>query len=64
MSDLLVRNLAPETLAWLKARAEKSSRSLSDEAKVIMTRRLMHDGDLPPADALALLREFGEVETP
>ena len=46
MVDILVRNLAPEMMAWLKAEAKRHHRSLSDEAKVIFLRRLWRDGDL------------------
>jgi plasmid stability protein len=58
MSDLLIRNVKPETLAWLKGEAHRHGRSISDEAKVILIRRLWRDGDLSTevaeADLLAL----------
>ena len=60
MPDLLVRNVSPETLTWLKAEAEKHGRSLSHEAQSIMIRRMRLDGDLSEAEAAAALAALGE----
>ncbi len=36
MPDILVRNLAPETVKRLKARARRHGRSLQSEAKIVL----------------------------
>ncbi len=40
MSDLLIRNLHPRLKRRLEARARRSGRSLSDEAKALIDRAL------------------------
>lgn len=59
MPDLLVRNLKPETIAWLKAEAKRHGRSLSDQAKIVLIRRLWRDGDMTAEAAEADLGPLG-----
>jgi plasmid stability protein len=40
MTDLLIRNIDPRLKRRLEARARKSGRSLSDEAKALISRAL------------------------
>lgn len=56
MPDLLIRNLDLGTVAWLKAKAAAHGRSISDEAKVVIIRRLWRDGAMPIEEAEADLR--------
>ncbi|MEX0782451.1 MAG: hypothetical protein WD557_07365 [Dehalococcoidia bacterium] len=58
MGDLLVRNLEPSVVDELKAEAARRGRSLSDQAQVILIRRLAQDGNLDRSRAIALLSEF------
>ena len=59
MPDLLIRNVKPETMAWLKAEAKRHGRSLSDETKVVIIRRLWQDGDFSVEEATAELAALG-----
>jgi plasmid stability protein len=58
MGDLLIRNVQPWVLEAVKAEAHRHGRSVSDQAQVIIIRRLARDGDLPPEEAAELLGEF------
>ncbi|MEX1104461.1 MAG: hypothetical protein WED87_09435 [Dehalococcoidia bacterium] len=58
MGDLLVRNLEPSVVDELKAEAARRGRSLSDQAQVILIRRLAQDGNLDRSRAIELLSEF------
>lgn len=59
MPDLLIRNVKPETMAWLKAEAKRHGRSLSNETKVVIIRRLWHDGDFTDEQATEELAALG-----
>lgn len=64
MSDLLIRNLGPRLKRRLEARARRSGRSLSEEAKALINRAL---AETHPARGLgtALVERFrslGPVE--
>ena len=61
MPDLLIRNVDPETLAWLKEEAARHGRSISDEAKVILIRRLWRDGNMSTEAAKADLLPLNAV---
>lgn len=53
MSDILVRNLKPETLQKLKKQAASSGRSLQNEVKTILD-RAVEEPKLDPRAALKL----------
>ncbi|MEO1745777.1 MAG: plasmid stabilization protein [Pseudomonadota bacterium] len=59
MSDLLIRNVPPALQSDLKDLAKKHGRSLSDEAKDLLTHALLHAKSKPTDDrsAFEILRE-------
>ena len=58
MGDLLIRNLEPWVVDAVKAEAAKHGRTLSDQAQVILIRRLTQDGNLERSRGIELLQEF------
>jgi plasmid stability protein len=58
MGDLLIRNLEQWVVDAVKAEAARHGRSLSDQAQVIIIRRLTQDGNLERSEGIELLREF------
>jgi plasmid stability protein len=58
MGDLLIRNLEQWVVDAVKAEAARHGRSLSDQAQVIIIRRLAQHGDMDRSDAIELLAEF------
>ena len=64
MSDLLVRNIDPKLKRRLEARARRSGRSLSEEAKTLIRRALAETeaaGGLG-SELVELFRSAGAVE--
>ena len=59
MPDMLIRGVKPETHAWLKAEAKRRGRSLSDQAKIVIIRVLVRDGDLDARLAEEELAKLG-----
>jgi plasmid stability protein len=60
MTDLLIRNIDAKLKRRLEARARRSGRSLSEEAKTLISRAL---AETPPARGLgtALVERFGAI---
>lgn len=58
MGDILIRNVESWVVDAVKSEAARHGRSLSDQAQVIIIRRLAQDGNLDPSEAIELLREF------
>jgi len=64
MSDLLIRNIDPKLKRRLAARARRSGRSLSEEAKVLISRALV---EAEPrrglgTELIELFRSIGPLE--
>ena len=54
MADILVRNLAPQTVKRLKTRARQHGRSLQGEAKIVLEQAAW----LSPAQIAAMLERW------
>jgi antitoxin FitA len=64
MSDLLIRNIDPKLKRRLRARARQSGRSLSEEAKLLISRAMVETGPGRPVGTalVELFRSVGPVE--
>jgi len=64
MSDLLIRNIDPKLKRRLEARARRSGRSLSEEAKALLTRGMIESRPKRPVGTalVDLFKSAGPVE--